>query len=86
MTINLQIYIKDILEKTPASRIPKWKSTLRNAILISIDSKEVTSIPSAETLIHQARVQNQKKIIFEFALTSKSKSPSENLSSQLTFD
>ena len=44
-TDNARIILKDMLPSTPAHKIPLWRSTLRQAILIAINDDIIDTIP-----------------------------------------
>ena len=80
------IILDTIEQRTPANRIPRWRSDLRGATLLSISGELVTSIASASTIIQQQRILQNKKISFVFAPFEKEKSATEFQSTQLEFD
>lgn len=45
------VIINNIEQRTPANKIPRWRTELRFATLISIDGVDVTSIPFVSTYI-----------------------------------
>ena len=80
------IILHDILPRTPANRIPKWKSTLRFACLLSTNSTPVDSIHEISDVISEGRNSRLKSLSFRFALAEKSRSTSLSHATQLGFD
>lgn len=50
-----RLQLKDMVLSTPASRIPKWRSTLRNAYLITFNGKSIHNMDDLIQAISQAR-------------------------------
>ena len=61
----------DCLKSTPAARIPRWRSTLRNSFPISINGTKVKSTDDIIKLVKEARSSDQTSIICKFAIISK---------------
>ena len=47
--------IVECLKSTPAIRIPRWKTELKNAYIIAVDNNEVRTIDQVKDQIHIAR-------------------------------
>ena len=80
------IILYDILHRTPANNIPCWKSQLKFAILLQVDSKEVSNVEEISLIIEQARKNKRKDIIFKFALHEKTSTELSATAEQLTLD
>ena len=59
--------LRDIRRGCPAHRIKFWRSRLRKAHLLRVDSEEVHSVAEAHTLIRQHRAAGRHDLILEFA-------------------
>ena len=51
---------------TPAHKIPRWRSTLRQAILIAINDDVIDSIQQVENIVTQAKKEGTKTLTFIF--------------------
>jgi hypothetical protein len=49
----------DILKSTPAARIPKWRSTLKRAILIRVNHQPVATIEQLQQAVQKLREQRE---------------------------
>jgi len=52
---------------TPTARIPRWRSRLRHAYLLSLDGKPITSLDDAAKAIAQARQYGETTSVARFA-------------------
>ena len=57
-----RILLKSCRPSTPAARIPRWRSTLRNSILVEINGTIIDTLTAATQAISQARAQNKSSI------------------------
>ena len=75
-----------ILQSTPANRIPKWWSNLRNGILLEADGIIVEDLNQLEKIITKARSDQMKHIIITFAPIEKQHERIEDRCPQIHFD
>jgi dUTP pyrophosphatase len=58
----------DMHPGTPGSRLPKWRSVLRNAYLISVQDSQITTLEDVKQAIQHARSLGTLKINCKFAV------------------
>ena len=80
------IVLENILLRTPANRIPRWKTELKYSVLLKVNDVQVKKLSEVSDEIRRARSNNNKNIKFTFALHEKTEPVLESLASQLTFD
>ena len=81
-----EVILNDIMLRTPANRIPRWRTTLKFYTLLKINNTPIKSIDNVYILIKNEREKKNKMITFTFVLHEKTEAVSESLISQLTFD
>ena len=50
-----RIILRECIPSTPAARIPKWRSTLRDSTIITVDGKPTDTIMQVKSMISDAR-------------------------------
>ena len=63
--------LMECAKSTPAARIPKWRSMLRNAFPTEVDGKHITTTQDVIDAVSNARQQNKKSISVHFSVISK---------------
>ena len=71
---------------TPANRIPKWRSVLRNGVLLEANGIIIDDLQHLENIITKARSDQQKHIILTFAPMEKQHERVEDGCPQIHFD
>lgn len=65
-----RMQLQDMAVGTPGIRIPKWRSTLRRAILLTFNNTPITDVGTLRNAVAQARSAGQLKATCEFATIS----------------
>jgi hypothetical protein len=66
-TYDSRIQLTDMIKSTPGAKLPRWRSTIKRAILLSISGHPITTIEDAEKTIAMLRHQGTKQAICRFA-------------------
>lgn len=74
------------MKHTPANRIPRWKSDLKFATLLSVDSHLLCHVEDVSSLIADRLANKKKYLTFTFALYEKPNNPLSATAKQLTFN
>jgi len=73
-----RLQLLDMIPGTPAIKLPRWRSTLRRALLLTVDNTPVSTVEDLQAAITQARQQQRIKLTCEFAtITSPASHPTE---------
>ena len=63
--------MNDCKKLTPCAKLPRWRSELRDAFIISVGGKPISTIQQFQELIHEARQANKMEIEVGFATIAK---------------
>ena len=63
--------VHDCLKSTPAAKLPRWRSELRNAYVTSVNGKSVATISQFQECIELARAAEAPEVEIGFATISK---------------
>ena len=58
--------IKSCLKSTPAAKLPRWRSELKHAYILSVNGEKTETIEKVETAISSARKRNDKSLFINF--------------------
>ena len=61
---NSQIVMKSCSPSTPAARIPRWRSTLRNSVIIAVNGAPIDSSQQIMDIITKARTAKDPSLSF----------------------
>ena len=61
-----RLQLKNCATSTPSARIPKWRSTLRDAFLTAVDNEKVNSSQDVEKVVMKARKSGTKIVTLHF--------------------
>ena len=53
--ISGRIQLKQCLPGTPSARLPKWRSELKNSIILKVNGEEVKDVKTVEKIIKKCR-------------------------------
>ena len=67
-TMGNRPQLQACLPSTPAARIPKWRSLLRNSFPTTIDGKRITTEHDVVEAVHQAHSKNKPTITCSFSI------------------
>ena len=81
-----RLILRNCAKSTPAHKIKRWRSTLRNGSLIRIDNKPTPTINDVEAIIEQARLEQKSHLTLTFATDEKVPVHVESGVPQLHFD
>jgi dUTP pyrophosphatase len=65
-----KLQLLDMAPDTPAIKLPRWRSTLKRALLLTVDNKPVSSLAELQVTITEARSKQLLKINLVFATIS----------------
>lgn len=83
---NGDIIVQDILPRTPAYRLPRWRTMLRGATLHSINNAKVKSTSDYKNFISTYRQLNHSTAHFTFIKCERVNEHADTTMPQLTFD
>ena len=63
--------LRDCLTSTPAARIPKWRSTLRNSFLTAIGTRNITTEQDLVDAVQHARTNKLELVQCKFSIVMK---------------
>lgn len=73
-----RLQLIDMHPGTPSIKLPRWKSTLRRSLLLTVDGTPVSTVKELQDAVTQARQQQRIKVTCEFAtITSPASHPAE---------
>ena len=81
-----RIVLRSCFPSTPAARIPRWRSTLRESYIIALDDTPVTTIEDVTRHIAAARSSSAKSIVFTMVPPEHINSTSDTNIPQIHFD
>jgi hypothetical protein len=62
-----RLQLQDIKKGTPAAKLPRWRSTIKRALLLKINNQVVHTTDDVKQSIADARAANMTELTFEFA-------------------
>jgi hypothetical protein len=65
-----KLQLLDMAPGTPAVKLPRWRSTLKCALLLTVDNKPVSSLAELQTTIAEARSKQLLELNLVFATIS----------------
>ena len=66
-----RLQLSNCAASTPAARIPRWRSTLRQSFPLSIGDQQITTINDIERVVKMARLNKQYTITCRFGVMDK---------------
>ena len=84
--INGRLYLRHCEKSTPAARMKKWRTNLRNSNLLRINDVQVNTIDQVKQVISQARTDGKLTLNLTFATEERVPIHPEHGKPQLYFD
>ncbi len=62
-----RLQLMDMIKGTPGAKLPRWRSTLKRSILLTMDNKRVTKLADVHDVITKLRQKGQQHVSCTFA-------------------